>query len=342
MTTPTDTHGMLLKLHDRVFNSGPVRRTKSRRGMTGLSLLGPAKPPTGAQTATPQAIRSRLSAIVKRSPQVLVRVSGGGRNIRHIKAHLDYISRNGQIALEDQNGTMINGREEVGALRDEWQFGGFPISDASTARQAFNIVLSMPAGTDELAVLDAAKEFASTEFSNFQYAMALHTFDTDPDKDPSPNPHVHLCVKAVGLDGIRLNPRKDDLQRWREGFARCLRERGVDADATRRIHRLQRVRGEKQSVRYQKARGDQFHSIGKFPSGLERIAKAKKLASQVIGSYREIAKALASSDVASDRALALALARRVTQPDLFETPGLPRQVEPSKGRGEGGNDRGKE
>jgi hypothetical protein len=255
--------------------------------------------------------------MVKRSPQVLVRVSGGGRNIRHVKAHLDYISRNGQITLEDQNGEKLNGREEVAALRDEWQFGGFPIIESSTARQAFNIVLSMPAGTDEYAVMCAAREFAASEFSNFQYAMALHTFDTDPDKDPSPNPHVHLCVKALGLDGSRLNPRKADLQRWREGFALRLREHGIEAEATRRVHRLQRERGEKQGVRYKRARGDQFHSIGRARASIERVTRSQKIETQVVAEYREVAKLLANSNVASDRALALGLARRVMQPDLF-------------------------
>ena len=43
--------------------------------------------------------------------------------------------------------------------------------------------------------------------------FALHT-DTD-------NPHVHVCIKMASIKkrSKRLNPRKNDLQRWREGFA---------------------------------------------------------------------------------------------------------------------------
>lgn len=325
MSATSATDAVLIAWHKRVFNSGPVKRTTSRRGLTGLSLLGSTEGARAHPKVTGKTVRNRVGAFVKRSPQVLVRVSGGGRNIRHVKAHLDYISRNGQITLEDQNGEKINGKDEVGALRDEWQFGGFPISEGATARQAFNIVLSMPAGTDEYAVMCAAREFAASEFENFQYAMALHTFDTDPDKDPSPNPHVHLCVKAIALDGTRLNPRKADLQRWREGFAMRLREHGIDADASRRVHRLQRVRGEKQSVRYKKARGDQFHSMGLYPASTERVARSKGIETELVAGYREVATALAKSDVASDRALAVGLARRVMQPDLFDDGGMQRQ-----------------
>ena len=75
----------------------------------------------------------------------------------------------------------------------------------------------------------AAREFAKREFSNHQYAMVLHTFEIDPDPNPSRHPHVHLTVKTAGLDGIRLNPRKHDIQRWREGFAEVLRDQGIDA-----------------------------------------------------------------------------------------------------------------
>jgi hypothetical protein len=112
-----------------------------------------------------------------------------------------------------------------------------PIAADSTMRDSFHLVLSMPTGTDPLSVQRAARNFSTREFSGFQYAMALHTFETDPDPHPSPHPHVHFTVKAAGLDRVRLNPRKADLQRWREGFAEALCEHGIEATTTSRIHR---------------------------------------------------------------------------------------------------------
>jgi hypothetical protein len=52
------------------------------------------------------------------------------------------------------------------------------------------------------------------------------------------HPHVHLVVKAEHeYEGKRLNPRKADLQRWREMFAQNLTELDVAATATRREDR---------------------------------------------------------------------------------------------------------
>jgi hypothetical protein len=96
-------------------------------------------------------------------------------------------------------------------------------------REVFNIMLSMPRGTDPLIVQRTAREFAKIEFADHRYVMVLH--------DHQANPHVHLSVKAESKHGHRLNPRKVDLHRWRETFAERLCEWGVDAEATRQATR---------------------------------------------------------------------------------------------------------
>lgn len=295
---------------NRVFNGGPVKQ-RIRKGMTGLRLLTPQALGAGAVRMDASQVRRRVLSLVKRRAQVMVRISGGGKSIRHIKAHLDYISRNGQIPLEDQQGDKFSGKDDLAALRDEWRFGGFAIDDNAKTRQAFNIILSMPAGTSDVAVLRAARDFAGSEFQTYQYAMALHTYDTDPDADPSPNPHVHLCVKATGLDGARLNPRKADLQRWREVFAQRLREHGVECEATPRLQRLQPERGEKQSVRRKRRRGERFDRIGTAAADPQRIERARKAEAQMVAGYRGLAQALAASEREVDRQLALDFASEV-------------------------------
>ena len=236
------------------FNQTPIAPTKPRRGLRGVlrPVLNSAH---STQTARGSTTRGKLDSIARKTPEVLVKISGGGKGMRQIKDHLDYISRNGKLDLEDQDGQTLAGRQDLGDLRDEWRHGAVPIPDDGTKREAFNIVLSMPAGTGPLAVKRAARDFAAHEFSGHQYAMVLHTYETDPDPTPSKNPHVHLCVKAQAEDGTRLNPRKADLQRWREHFAQALREHGVDATATKRAHRIKRDRADSQAVYHRKVRG---------------------------------------------------------------------------------------
>ena len=68
------------------------------------------------------------------------------------------------------------------------------------------------------------RDHAQAELANHRYVMVLHTHQA--------NPHVHLGVRAAGHDGKRLNPRKEDLPRWSETFAKKLRDWGIEAEAS--------------------------------------------------------------------------------------------------------------
>lgn len=176
-------------------------------------------------------IKAQIDRTTRRSPEVMVKITnrlGAGKGMGAIRNHLTYISRNGKLTLETDTGELLSDREAVDdyALELKNQVRGKPIPEVSHRREAFNIILSMPAGTPAESVRAAAKNFLEEEFSGkHRYCFTLHT-DTD-------KPHVHVCVLAAPLyKQKRLNPRKADLQRWREGFAEQLREIGIDANAT--------------------------------------------------------------------------------------------------------------
>ena len=267
--------------------------------------LGSAKPvSTGGSTPQARAtyVRQKLQAMVRRAPQVVVKIAKAPKGMKGISNNLTYISRDGQLEIEDQDGQVIHGKDAVADLKTEWRDGGMPIAADSTMRDAFHLVLSMPTRTDPLSVQRAARDFAKREFSGFQYAMVLHTFETDPDPNPAPHPHVHLTVKAAGLDGVRLNPRKVDLQRWREGFAEALREHGIEATTTSRLHRTNR---ERWTVRH-------LHESGRKGESLERLKRTTRRpgqAQEVIWNYEQVMRALARSDRGEDRQLAADLVR---------------------------------
>jgi hypothetical protein len=159
----------------------------------------------------------------------MVKVTGGGRGMRAIAAHFRYVSKNGKFEIEDDRGVVEQGRDALKEIERQWRYGGACIDDGGHRREAFNIMLSMPSGTDAQTLLKAAREFAKIEFADHRYVMVLHTHQA--------NPHVHLSVKAESKHGERLNPRKADLHRWRETFAERLREWGVDAEASRQASR---------------------------------------------------------------------------------------------------------
>jgi hypothetical protein len=289
----------------RLFNVSrdtPPRPRRSKR-----TPLGSAKPvsPSG-RLSTPQArttyVRQTLQAMVRRAPQVMVKLVRAPKGMKGISNNLTYISRDGLLEIEDQDGQVIKGKEAVADLKTEWRDGGMPIAADSTMRDAFHLVLSMPQRTDPLSVQRAARDFAKREFSGFQYAMVLHTFETDPDPHPSPHPHVHLTVKAAGLDGIRLNPRKPDLQRWREGFAEALREHGIEATTTSRLHRTNQ---ERWTVRHL----PELSKKGERLDRLKRTTSRHGRAQEVMRNYEQVMRTLARSDRGEDRQLAADLVR---------------------------------
>ncbi|MEO7864198.1 MAG: relaxase/mobilization nuclease domain-containing protein [Nitrospirales bacterium] len=306
MTPPLASHtdAIVDEWGSRLFNvSAPTApRTQANGARRGAHIYAG----TGGRLRTPAAraqfVRHKLRALVRRAPQVMVKLARAPKGMRGISNNLSYISRDGQLDLEDQDAQIITGKEAVRDLKQEWQQGGFPIPQHSTKRDAFHLILSMPTLTDPLAVQRAAREFAKREFSDHQYAMVLHTFETDPDPNPARHPHVHLTVKTAGLDGRRLNPRKPDLQRWREGFAEALREQGIEATTTSRLHRTTH---ERWKVRH-------LVDVATHATQVDRRtreAKVPRVQREVMQNYERVMRALARSDRGDDRQLAADLVR---------------------------------
>lgn len=189
--------------------------------------------------------RATLARIVKRTPEVLVKVTGRKKGATHLVAHLDYIGRHGELPLETRDGEQITTKHDAQRIADEW-------SDPLYWRQgttvsAVAMVFSMPAGTDPETVKQAVREVAERMIGdNHDYLMALHT-DT-------PRPHVHLTVQAEGVDRKRFDPRREDLFRFREAFAETLRNRGVEAEATPRYTRGQGRAGTSMALTQLRAR----------------------------------------------------------------------------------------
>jgi type IV secretion system T-DNA border endonuclease VirD2 len=184
--------------------------------------------------ANSKTARAKLARIVRGAPEVVVKVTGRQWGASHVKAHLAYIGRKGDVEIETRDGEILTSKEDIAERAADW-------SDSLEWRSrptvsSVSLIFSMPEGTDPDKVLGAVRALAHGELSeNHDYVLTLHT-DT-------PRPHVHLTVQAEGLDRTRFNPRPVQLNRLRERFARELRERGVAAEATPRRARGKGVAG---------------------------------------------------------------------------------------------------
>ena len=153
------------------------------------------------------------------------------------------MGKRGKLEIETDDGRVLTGTGAARELVEDWNLdlsaGPYRAGRAlkyhapvKRPKDAHNIVLSMPKGTDARKLFAAAKAFAESQFAGrHRYAMVLHTHQG--------NPHVHLVVKAMSEQGQRIYIRKATLQAWREDFAKELRARGIAANATKRVIRGQ-------------------------------------------------------------------------------------------------------
>jgi hypothetical protein len=163
----------------------------------------------------------------------------GGGDLKAVGRHLSYLSREGDIEIETDDGRLLSGQGVEQELLEDWDLDIEeirrtrelrPRSGISQPKLVHKVVLSMPAGTPPDGLLRAARTFARETFgAQHRYALVLHTDE--------PHPHVHMVVKAVSEEGPRLNIRKATLREWRREFARHLRAQGISANATDRAVR---------------------------------------------------------------------------------------------------------
>jgi hypothetical protein len=290
MTRATAVDGLLVQWGDRLFYPG------------NRVVMAQALPRVvGSTAARAQDIRRRIQATVaRRAPRVMVKVTGGGRGMGAIAAHFRYISKSGRLTFHDDRGLEHEGKDAVRDLADQWRYGGSLIGEVSHRREAFNLMLSMPHGTDPQALKGAAQEFARIELAGHRWVMVLHEHQA--------NPHVHLSVRAEGMSGQRLNPRKQDLQRWRDTFAERLRDRGVEAESTRQFARgVDRNPSPLWRLKAQEEGRLRNHSRGVKANKTNEIGRR-----QALEAWSHLVSALEQSMLPGDRELAASIRQFVT------------------------------
>lgn len=268
----------------------------------------------------------QLARIVRRAPEVMVKITGKTKDAGHLRRHLDYISRNGRLVLEGPDGERHQGREAVADLTDAWAAErALEPGRRRDSPLSRSIVLSMPSGTDPLRLHDAARAFARATFGErFPYVFALH--------DEDRHPHVHLTVRVLGADGSRLNPRKADLEQWRQTFAQALRDRGVEAEASPRrargvVRKAERTPVRKLRERFVDGKGAAPRVLaGAYRQAVTERARPAPWDAALKERQRRIRRALAAeavalsrSERAEDRILGAALAEHVRSLPKIET-----------------------
>ncbi|WP_454887697.1 relaxase/mobilization nuclease domain-containing protein [Sphingomonas oryzagri] len=290
----------------RSLRGGTLRIRSGGKGRGGSN----AAPALSAAEA-----RAKLERIVRKAPEVMVKISGKQRGVRHLAEHFGYISRHGKLEVRSSEGEIITDEKRLKALAADWDMLDQAMNAHGKNRPtSMSMVLSMPGGTTDAATIhDAVQAFARVEFEGqFSYMVALHT-DTA-------HPHVHLTVATQGADGTRFNPRKADLHHWRESFAHELRQRGIAAEATPRrarghvqkrvrspAHHLEaRTAGQGSGLDLNRLIEERAQEFARSKNPERRVEDVLALGrqKQIRGAYADAAAALAATGKVEDRALA--------------------------------------
>lgn len=234
--------------------SGKAQAPRTSRSRTSATAAG------SKRTLSPPAQRRALLAVTKRKPQVMVKITSFGKSQKAVAAHLDYISRKGENEVFDNQGDDLHALaarsdrqprdvldELAERLSDPPAADGQAVKRRPRERVTMNLMLSMPEGTDTGAFELAVRDFLGGTFTKNDHVFAFH--------DDRNHYHAHLAVSLQGDDGSWLNPRKRDLQAWRENFAEALEHRGIAADATPAYSRGKGKGGYRRDIEEPRKRG---------------------------------------------------------------------------------------
>lgn len=242
---------------DSWFN-GTSQKTKKSKGAAGgkTTRINRVSKTSYSTSNVKKAMQSMTGT--KKIPQVMVKISGSSKGTDKAQAHLNYIGRKGDVEIEDEEGQKYKGAEQKQLLQS-WEAMGMNTTHSEGQRkEAFHIVFSMPKNTNPDAMKTAVKNLVQEEFAGHKYFIAQH-LDTD-------NPHCHVLLAASDDRGARLNPRKADLHNYRVSFVNKLAEQGIEATASRKVHRFKYKDSKRQGVIHRDKRQNENKGRAKNPS----------------------------------------------------------------------------
>ncbi|OCL90575.1 relaxase/mobilization nuclease domain-containing protein [Aliarcobacter thereius] len=188
---------------------------------------------------------SYTKALLSKNPQSVVKVIGYREGVQETKNTIEYIARAGkedELALEDEDGLEIKGKDAIAGLVNEWADDFDKINEDSKKRNrdSTHIMLSAdiePNEENKEILQNVARDFLRREFfdKGYSFVFVVHN-DTQ-------HPHIHAVIKNKPIRmeikpgvwkrrKLELNP--NDLLHLREQFAIEMKKYGLEQVVTLR------------------------------------------------------------------------------------------------------------
>lgn len=141
------------------------------------------------------------------------------------KNMVDYISRDGDLELLDQDGNPVQTDEEREWLLDDWSDS---FTDRAKPRIAAHMIISAPEGSSVADVKKASKEWGRESLSEYDYVQVTHTDE--------PHPHTHFIV-ARRPGGPRLSFGPKDIRKMKDCWAKIGSRNNIPMVSSSRLER---------------------------------------------------------------------------------------------------------
>ena len=286
--------------------------------------------PSAAQKLFPtygggMSARAKAEKFAAGRPEVVMKFDKTSvKSAHHLQESGRYISRNGKLECEDDEGQVLAGTEAIDDRMRSWveddelyqQTGAGRPSDKLARR----FIVSTPPGTDPEALKKAVRDFTEAEFKSrgFEFIWTIHT-----DKA---HPHAHVLIKNRAADGKRLHYSNQELRAMRERFCVIAQNYGIDLNATSRAVRGRTKRAKPIERVYQEQRGSQHiyekYRIEEFVKALkegrdldepELMKKVRMTRTEILKNAAEYVEELRQTGKPEDLTLAASIEKKISE-----------------------------
>ncbi|UFX12914.1 hypothetical protein [Sinorhizobium meliloti] len=140
-----------------------------RRGSASKGRVAPRAQATSATIARP--MEARLAAVAKGSQPAVVKMASYGGGAR-VGAMLNYVSRGGELKVENENGRVLEGREELARIRGDWDHL-FQNRAESRDIGSFSVEIAASGFASDQALHDQVRSILTSGFGDRRYSYAI-------------------------------------------------------------------------------------------------------------------------------------------------------------------------
>lgn len=122
-------------------------------------------------TTVARPMEARLAAVAKGSQPAVVKMASYGGGAR-VGAMLNYVSRGGELKVENESGKILEGREELARIRGDWDHL-FQNRAESRDIGSFSVEIAASGFASDQALHDQVRNTLTSGFGNRRYAYAI-------------------------------------------------------------------------------------------------------------------------------------------------------------------------